>query len=460
MDAIVPLALLDRSGHGLPLFGCFWSELTIPAADFRSGFRHTLLVVDVGGDVGVLKSFRHHKAAFVNETEVATTLIAAGCNVPEILRIDFDRLEIVYSYIPGVLLRDALVRAGAHFVATPRRKLITRLRHMLRFHAKEGRPCIPSVINSEEIARLGVAFVAIHRAGYTFEDVKYGNIILEEETKTPFFVDFESACSLQGLSRTLSTYMRDRDSAKLNACVGTELLTAAGLRRLRKLPGGPIYAPVYLGHGISWGAIWNPDVGVGRWRYIMDRHLPVPKGGRILDLGANNGYNALQMLRRGAREVVAVELSPCAIEQGFFLKRAYEWCDNTAYHLSFVHGSHSELPSMMLGRFDQVTAFCTLYYLSRAQMSSAVSHIRSLTDVFVQQANTDRLIHRKDVDTFEKASLEFTVQLATEGGFDRVRVVAPKGYSRPLVISEATAPADEKVAPLELAAETIAPAVA
>lgn len=461
-NKIIPLALIDRSGHGVPLFGSFWSDLVVPAVDFRPCYRHAVLIVDVGGYVGILKNFRNHKPDFVNELEVATALLAAGCNVPEILHVDFDRLEIVYSYIPGILLREALVRAGANFAARPKSRMVIWFRHLWRFHAKEGRPRIASVLNSEEIARLGAAFIEIHRAGYTLEDVKYGNIIIENGTNVPFFIDFERACSLKGLSRGLSTYMRDRDCTKLNAGTGADLLTAAGLRKLRKLPGGPIYAPVYLGHGIRWGAIWNPDVGVGRWRYIMEKQLPVPKGGRILDLGANNGYNALQMLRAGAREVVAVELSPGAIEQGLFLKRAYEWRDNAPYHLSYVHGSHGDLPSMALGRFDHVTAFCTLYYLPREQMSAAVRHIRSLSNVLVQQANTDRLIHRKDEDTFEKASLEFTKQLAAEGGFDKVRVVAPRGYSRPLVISEATSAAGEAAsdASLPLVASASAPAVA
>ena len=440
-NKVVPVALIDRNGPGLPLLGSFWSNSVIPPIDFCPGDRHRLLIVDFDGDVGVLKSFRKRKAEFVNELETASALHAAGCGVPDILHVDFDQLEIVYSYIPGVLVREALIRAGADFKARPKDTLYGRFRRKPLVRAERGKPFVSAVMTGAEITRIGSELTAIHRAGFTLEDIKYGNIIIEDKTGAPIFIDFERAFFFKGLSRGLSTYMRDKDSAKLNAHFGTELPTAAGLRDLKKLPGGAIYAPVYVGQGIWWGAIWNPDVGVGRWRYIMRRHLPIPNGGRILDLGANNGYNALQMLHAGAREVVAVELDRAAIEQGLFLRRIYEWRDNIEYKLSYVQGSHGDLPSLSLGRFDQVTAFCTLYYLSRAEMIATVQYIRGLTDVLVQQANTDRLIHRRDDDTFNKASLAFTTQLAPQGGFNAVQVVAPRGYSRPLVISRATSDA-------------------
>ena len=37
--------------------------------------------------------------------------------------------------------------------------------------------------------------------------------------------------------------------------------------------------------------------GEGRWRYILEHNLPPQDGRRVLDLGANNVFNALMMLR-------------------------------------------------------------------------------------------------------------------------------------------------------------------
>jgi tRNA A-37 threonylcarbamoyl transferase component Bud32 len=246
-NKVVPVALIDRNGPGLPLLGLFWSDSVIPPIDFRPGDRHSLLIVDFDGDVGVLKSFRKRKAEFVNELETASALHATGCGVPDILHVDFGQLEIVYSYIPGVLVREALIRAGADFSARPKDTLYGRLRRKPLVRAERGRPFVSAVMTGAEITRIGSELTAIHRAGFTLEDIKYGNIIIEDKTGAPIFIDFERAFFFKGLSRGLSTYMRDKDSSKLNAHIGTELPTAAGLRDLKKLPGGAIYAPIYVG---------------------------------------------------------------------------------------------------------------------------------------------------------------------------------------------------------------------
>jgi hypothetical protein len=298
----------------------------------------------------------------------------------------------------------------------------------------DARRVLPQVLDEATREKAANALLAIHRAGYVLQDIKYGNLIIEEGTGTPIFVDFEHALSLKRFGRRTGLYLRDRDSSKFNEHFDTDLLTAKRLREMPRIPGGQIYAPVYAGAGIWWGQIWNPDIGVGRWRYFMRRHLPIPRGGKVLDLGANNGFNALSMLRAGASKVVAVELDPLAIEQGQFMKRVFEWADNKEYAFSYIHGSHGELERYNLGRFEQVTAFCTLYYLPADQMRDAVRTISGMTEVLVQQANTDRLISRNDPDTFTKASLEFTIELAREYGFPEITVVAPRGYSRPLVI--------------------------
>ena len=67
-NKVVPLALIDRNGPGLPLLGSFWSNSVIPPIEFRPGRRHSLLIVDLDGDVGVLKSFKKRKAEFGKST--------------------------------------------------------------------------------------------------------------------------------------------------------------------------------------------------------------------------------------------------------------------------------------------------------------------------------------------------------------------------------------------------------
>ena len=42
-----------------------------------------------------------------------------------------------------------------------------------------------------------------------------------------------------------------------------------------------VYAPVVIRDDIRWGKIWNTDLGIGRWNFIMRKHLPIPVGGRF-----------------------------------------------------------------------------------------------------------------------------------------------------------------------------------
>jgi hypothetical protein len=84
-----------------------------------------------------------------------------------------------------------------------------------------------------------------------------------------------------------------------------------------------------------------------------------------------------------------------------------------------------------------VSALCTLYYVGEQEMADTVRYLRTLTDLVVLQCNTDRLINRTDEATFRKASLEFAIQLMEQAGFPDRQVIAPPGYSRPLVIGRA-----------------------
>jgi Methyltransferase domain len=433
----VTLASIDQDGFLCPQFEQFWLAPRVDAEAFLPRERFELAVVDHDGWVGVRKNFRGSKNAFVNELEAALDLRAAGCHVPAILGVDFERPSITFAYINGMVVREALAQAGAPMRDRDVRP--DRAAHGDRRIQQErrvaGRRLVDKVLDGKTIARVGKALLAIHRAGYTYEDVKYGNVIVEARTNTPYFVDCERALPLRQFSPMTATYLRDRDADKLNQLFGTDLLTAKVLRGFRLPAGAAMYSPFYAGAGIWWGAIWNPDLGILRWRHMLAKHVPVPKDGRVLDLGANNGFNAVQMLRAGASEVIGVEMDAGAIEQGLFVKRVFEWADNTEYRFSYIHGSHADIGSMNLGRFDLITAFCTLYYLSTAAMRKTVSDLAGLTDTLVLQCNNERSIKRSDPETYTKASLSFNVELVRNNGFPNVTVVERRGSNRPLVIA-------------------------
>jgi tRNA A-37 threonylcarbamoyl transferase component Bud32 len=433
----IVLARIDQDGLLCPTFDHFWPAPRTTADSFLPRNRFELAVVDDDGWVGVRKDFRGDKAAFANELEASLDLGAAGCPVPPILRVDFDHLSITFAYVDGVDVRESLAQAGVQMRDRENRPGRTKRdnERIYRQRCLAGRAMVDQVVGHETIERIGDGLLAIHRAGYALGDVKYGNIIIESKTKAPYFVDCERALPLRDFSALTATALRDRDAETLNMLFGTDLLTAKRLRQSPFPEREHLYSPLYAGYGLHWGAIWNPDLGVLRWRHMLANELPIPRGGRVLDLGANCGFNALQMLRAGAKEAVAVEIDSTAIRQGLFVKRMFEWADNAEYNFSYVQGSHGDIGSMNLGRFDLVTAFCTLYYLSAEGMAKTVRDLASITDTLVLQCNSDHSIERASPETFMKASLAFNLELLRHNGFPNIKVVERRGSNRPLLIA-------------------------
>jgi SAM-dependent methyltransferase len=364
--------------------------------------------------LGLRVEFGTDQGRFVQTLEAMLDLGSAGCPVPQVIDADFAKQAIIARPIEGTRF-DELRRKGA---------LTERSRHLI-----------------EE------ALLAIHRAGYVVGEINEGDLLITA-AGTPFISSLRHAVPLAGLSRDMSVHLRDCDRHRFNALFGTSLLTAEELRRLlspaarvtRDKPRGfaEVYAPVIIRDDIRWGKIWNTDLGVGRWNFIMKEHLPIPRGGSVLDLGSNNGFNPLQMLRSGASSAVGVEIELEAIKQGKFLKSAYEWLDNRSYDFRYIHGSQADLPKFDLPTFDIVTALCCLYYLPEHQIRDLVRYIRTLTSLLVIQCNTDRLIDRSGQDeTYWKASVPFALEMVEQAGFTKREIIAPAGYSRPLVIARA-----------------------
>ncbi|WP_458388119.1 hypothetical protein [Sphingomonas sp. F9_3S_D5_B_2] len=362
-----------------------------------------------GKAAGCTKTFATDRGRFVQVLEAVLDLTTGGCAVPSIAGVDWNASAITFSAVSGVPLRQALARC-----AEPARRQI--------LDAVAGK------------------LLEIHRAGYVLGHIGEGDVLLSDDSQA-VFVALDQALPLAGLSRDMSVYLRDKDRQQFNERFGTRLITAASLRSPQSASesaafsdGDQVYAPILIREDVHWGKLWNPDVGIGRWNYIMKEHLPIPLGGTVLDLGSNNGFNPLQMLRSGARSAIGIELDAQAIREAALVKSAYEWLDNRAYDFRSIEGSHADLPSFGLPRFDVVTALCTLYYVSEAEMRETVRYIRSLTNVLVLQCNTDRLIDRSSQDTYRKASVEFAIEILKTAGFENCEVIAPAGYSRPLVI--------------------------
>ena len=118
------------------------------------------------------------------------------------------------------------------------------------------------------------------------------------------------------------------------------------------------------------------------------------------------------------------------------LKDAFEWMDNKSYRFKYVHGNMVNLANMNLGKFDAVSAFCSIYYLDDAEIEKLIQYISSISNIMVVQCNHAKNIGRKSEHTYVKASLSYNLKALKENGFSKTKVFSPKGYARPLIVAE------------------------
>ena len=222
----VELGEIDQDGFLLSNVGAIPRVPTISREQFASRRRFGLTMVAVNGYAGVEKHYKGNKSAFVNEIEAHYHLGLAGCNIPAILDADFDNLTLTFSYIQGRVLHEELARRGAivrdrDIEGNPRLTWLGKRRRALRRIA-ESRRVLYDVIDSQFVEDLFAELCKMHEARFIWNDIKYGNIIIEEHSGRPYMIDFDWALRYPKLSAPAWQILRNRDIEKFNACFGTD----------------------------------------------------------------------------------------------------------------------------------------------------------------------------------------------------------------------------------------------
>ena len=438
----VVIGEIDQDGFILSNFGRISDFPTVNGKEFIKRIRNNICIVSINQYVGVKKIF-DNKYRFINEIITLHKVGLAGCNIPAILDIDFTNLSVTVSYIEGSVLREELAKKGAILrnreVSHPLFKDLNAREVWLK-RIKNGRKVLNKVVNTEFIEQLYNELRKIHSAGILIRDIKYGNVIIEKRTGSPYLIDFDSSIFLNKLEKNIFKILFDYDIELFNLHFGTKKLTYKKIReriKNRRIPYlDNLYAPVYFGYGLRIGNIADTNVGYGRWNYILKNNLPDIKRKRILELGANNFFNGLQMLRYGASEVIGVELDCEQIAIGEFVKEIYEWVDNKKYNFKCINTNMKDMPKMNLGKFDIVTAFCSIYYLDDESIKNLVRYISTISNVFVAQCNEEKNINRANPLTYLKASVDYNIKIIRESGFSNIKIISPYLYSRPLIIAK------------------------
>ena len=129
---------------------------------------------------------------------------------------------------------------------------------------------------------------------------------------------------------------------------------------------------------------------------------------------------------------VAIERTPQIADFARFNARVLAWRDMRPYAMEVLDGDMRLFLTSDLGRFDVVTAFCSLYYLPEADMARIIAKAAAMGATLVLQAN-------EAIDNLP-ARAAILERLMVSNGYPYVRVHAPSGFARPLLVATAAAP--------------------
>lgn len=191
----VILGELDQDGFLLSKVGKISDAPRFSKKQFLTRKRFGLRIVAIDGIVCIEKHYRGNKPSFVNEIEALYHLGRAGCNIPVIMDVDFDNLTLTFSYISGPILREELAKLGE----VVRDRDIEENSMLSSFYKRKramnrilgGKRILSEVIDYQFIELIFDELNKIHKARFIWNDIKYGNIIIEEQANKSCLIDFD-----------------------------------------------------------------------------------------------------------------------------------------------------------------------------------------------------------------------------------------------------------------------------
>ena len=206
---------IDQDGYILSYFGSISNIPTISRDEFLPRKRFKLQLVALDGYVGVKKNYKNNKVSFINEIKALHILGKAGCNIPAIMGVDFNKLTLTISYILGSNLREELAKKGAVLLNrdiddNPDFLLLTPEERRFKW-IREGRRVLYDVIDPQFVGDILTEIKKIHDNRFILNDIKYGNIVIEKKSGKPYLIDFEMARYYPRLRKKFFNILCDHD---------------------------------------------------------------------------------------------------------------------------------------------------------------------------------------------------------------------------------------------------------
>ena len=216
----VEIAEIDQDGFFLPHFGSIKNVPVISKKIFNKRKRFSLKLIAINGVVGIKKNFKDNKQSFLNELRALHYLGMAGCNVPAILDIDFKKLRLTFSYIQGLVLREEIAKKGAilrdrDVENNPDYLSLDKKTQRLK-RIEQGKQYLHEVIDNEFIENIFIQLQKIHKSNFIWNDIKYGNIVIERKSHAPYLIDFNSSKYHPHIDRNSFNILKKKDIKEFN----------------------------------------------------------------------------------------------------------------------------------------------------------------------------------------------------------------------------------------------------
>ena len=435
----VILGSIDNDGRVLGLLGDLPNWTPVAQEYFLPRYHYPLDIVINKDFVLVRKNFQGDKNNFLNEW-ITLEMLCEKANVPHVYKVLEQETILYKNLVNSVTLRDKLVRVGAKILNKQTdndndlKSLTSEERHNLIL--SRGTKELGKCVDSQFINNLFEQIRFIHKTGITHLSLSFGNVMVDQENN-PWLIDFENSISFHSTRNIFFQFERDLDITKFNKIYNQNEKTLSTINSdinfLNNVEACK-YAPIDFGSGFSIGDIWSVDSGTGRWEYFNRKYLTnLIQDKKILDLGSNNGVMPMMMLRDGVKSVTGLERDGSMIENTRRIQRIFEWHDMQKYDLTIFEEDMRAILEKDIGKFDIVTAFCSLYYLSEEDMARVVRRVAQLAPIMILQAKTDTRSEAGD-NKAKKSSLLFLQQLLEENGFPTVFIHNQPNYSRPILV--------------------------
>jgi hypothetical protein len=223
------LGRIDDDGRVLCKFGDLPGLSSVSEADFAERKRFSLDVVLWGDTLLIRKDYRGDRNSFAREW-TALARLAGQANIPAIHHVDEKRAVLYKNLVIGKTIRELLVANGASILHAHTRNdsALAGLEGRGRLEAvwARGRESLPAVVNHAFLCCLERQLQQIHQQGITGVSFTWGNVVVEEVTKTPWLIDLDKARIARSVSSLCFRVLRQRDYHQYKSVYGRSLAPA------------------------------------------------------------------------------------------------------------------------------------------------------------------------------------------------------------------------------------------